>query len=202
MRIRSSVCVLLAIGSMALGQNQPSPEQLKQMYDNAVLQLQQQTERKNELAQENQKLQSHVAELEKQVSTLETEKQADANRSFFLREHYSAWETFVELNPLTKAMWSEFMTLRGNADEALAVLLWDPQWPFGLEAEKPVSPFGEIHDAPAATEPTTVPTTSPTTEPATVPETQPTTTQPTIAEPPLPGSPGTSEPAASQPAPT
>jgi len=73
--LRSGVvlAVLWSVGGggggagIARAQDEPKPDQLKRMYDDALAQLKQAQDRKNELAAENDKLNAKLTDLQKQL---------------------------------------------------------------------------------------------------------------------------------------
>src|SRR5690349_21387598 len=96
-RTWAAATVLLA-STLALAQDAPKPEQLKKMYDDALAQLKAAQDRKTELAQQNEKLTAQIAEMTKELDRLRNEavdlKRRDAEtaeRTFFLRSQYAAW---------------------------------------------------------------------------------------------------------------
>ena len=123
------VAVALSAG-LALAQEAANPEQLKKLYDDALAQLKAAQDRKNELAQQNEQLTAKVTELQKQLDQSRGEmlelKRRDAEsaeKSFFLRSHYAAWQGFVDRYPELKARWKHFLeTDLLNAQADL------PQW--------------------------------------------------------------------------
>ena len=60
-------------------------EQLKRMYDDAVVQLKNAQDRRNELAHENEKIRGRVAELEKQTTELQASLNKLADKTFQAR---------------------------------------------------------------------------------------------------------------------
>jgi chromosome segregation ATPase len=108
--------VLLLSARLALAQEATSPEQLKKLYDDALAQLKAAQDRKNELAQQNEQLTAKVADLQKQLDQSRGEalelKRRDAEsaeKSYFLRSHYAAWQGFVDRYPELKARWKRFL---------------------------------------------------------------------------------------------
>ena len=123
-----SVLVLPSAAPAAL-QDGLTQEQLRKMYDDALVQLKGSQDRKAELAGENEKLQARVAELEKQLGEARNELAAQAERTFFLRAHYAAWQTFLSRYPSLLQQWKVFMeadVLTGPHE----IPQWmDPDWP-------------------------------------------------------------------------
>ena len=124
----------------AVAQENPNPEQLKKAYDDALVQLKAAQERKNQLAAENEKLTATVAGLQKELaaanSRMEDMKRADAEhaeKSFFLRSHYMAWQNFVKTYPEVLTRWKTFL---GNefvtAPAEVPAEIVDPQWPMSV----------------------------------------------------------------------
>lgn len=109
-----SVAILL-LTSLAVAQD-PSPEQLRKMYDTALDQLKTAQDRKNELAAKNETLTARIAELtaelervREQVKILERESLHFADRSFSLRAHFAAWQRFMAYYPRLKARWEAYL---------------------------------------------------------------------------------------------
>jgi phage I-like protein len=65
----AAIALLLLSSRVALGQDGPNPEQLKRMYNDALVQLRSAQDRKNELANENEALRSKLAEMTKAIET-------------------------------------------------------------------------------------------------------------------------------------
>jgi hypothetical protein len=134
LRVAAGVVATLSIlflpsVSAAAFQDGLTQEQLRKMYDDALVQLKASQDRKAELAGENEKLQARVAELEKQLGEARTELANQAERTFFLRSHYAAWQTFLSRYPSLLQRWRVFM----EADVLTApneIPQWmDPDWP-------------------------------------------------------------------------
>lgn len=130
------VVALTAGTTLALAQDTSNPEQLKKMYGDALAQLKAAQDRKNELATQNEQLTAKVAELQKQLDQargemLELKRQdADnAEKSFFLRSHHAAWQTFVDRYPELKARWKQFLDKDVLAAGNELPKLMDPEWP-------------------------------------------------------------------------
>src|SRR5580658_6923786 len=105
-----SAVIFMVVGGVALGQDSPQPEQLKKMYDDALGQLRQAQERKNELATENEKLNAKIADLQKQLDAaiakndeLTRQSAALADQTFILRSHDAAWKEFIHYYPRLEA---------------------------------------------------------------------------------------------------
>jgi len=134
------VAASLATATAAGAQEQPKPDQLKQMYDDALGQLKAAQERKNQLAAENEQLKAKVAELQKQLdaatqkaAALEKDADGYAEKTFYLRSHYAAWEEFLRRYPALRARWKIFLM-----NDQLTVPIdippfVDPEWPLSAQ---------------------------------------------------------------------
>ncbi len=116
-------------GSLLLAQNQqPTPEQ----YQDALNQLRQLQADKNELATKNRDLLKKIHDLEEQHQDNAMRVETLENRMYYLREHYAAWQEFLDHNPPLRVMWYTFFT-SGEFQESVHDLLGDGKWPFGVE---------------------------------------------------------------------
>lgn len=111
-----AAAALLASARPAAAQDNPSPEQLKKMYDDAVKQLKETQDRVKELADDKEKLKAQVQDLEKRLAAvskerddLRREQEEQADKTFFLRSHYAAWESFIRQYPELRARWKVYM---------------------------------------------------------------------------------------------
>jgi predicted nuclease with TOPRIM domain len=111
-----AVAALALSASITLAQDAANPEQLKKLYDDALAQLKAAQDRKNELAQQNEQLTAKVTDLQKQLDQVRGEvlelrrhDAESAEKTFFLRSHYAAWQGFVENYPELKARWKRFL---------------------------------------------------------------------------------------------
>lgn len=189
--MRAGTCVVMTLAACALGWGavpvaaQDNPEQMKKMYDDALQQLKASQERKNQLAAENEKLKQQIEALNKELGAVKGEvqvlRQTDAGhaeRSFYLRSHYMAWQAFTKAHPDTALRWRLFVDGSYLAVPGGMAGLIDRDWP----AVEPVP-------TQPATQPSTVPseTTAPATAPiATQPATSPAATVPAPATQPAP----------------
>lgn len=135
-----TVAAVLGLGQPAAAQENPNPEQLKKMYDDALVQLKAAQERKNQLAAENEKLAAEVAGLKKQVEQMQGRmdelKQADAEhaeKTFFLRAHYAAWQTFIRRYPELMARWKVYIQGDFPATPRALPEGVEPEWPTGVQ---------------------------------------------------------------------
>ena|SRR5215213_6205653 len=146
-RLRGVVVALVSVAALfsspgaARAQDNPNPEQMKKAYEAAQEQLKAAQERKNQLAAENETLKASVAELRKQLEAatarMEDMKRVDAEhaeKSFFLRSHYMAWQSFVKTYPEVLGRWksflgNEFITAPTTAPSSEVV---DREWPMSV----------------------------------------------------------------------
>lgn len=129
MKTKQWLCVSAAMmliwagaATPARAQNEPGPEQLKKMYDDALVQLKAAQDRKNELAIENEKLQKQIDEFKRQAAGY-------AEKTYYLRSHYELWQRFIARYPQLAARWSVFLEsdllgVPGGMPEVI-----DPSWP-------------------------------------------------------------------------
>ena len=117
-------------------QNANDPDQIKKLYADALAQLKAAQDRKNELATQNEQLTAKVADLQKQLDQSRSDmlelKRRDAEsaeKSFYLRSHHAAWQTFVERYPELKARWKQFLEKDVLATGNELPELLDPMWP-------------------------------------------------------------------------
>jgi predicted nuclease with TOPRIM domain len=123
-----SVLVVALLAPAALArQDNPSADQLKRMYDDALVQLRAAQDRKNELAVENERLAARVAELEKELSAVRSAADRFHERTLFLRSHHAAWQRFVRQSPEIEVRWKQFVETDPLAGERIR--LFDPRWP-------------------------------------------------------------------------
>ncbi len=108
----------------------PSFDQLKRSYDEAVEQLRVAQDRKNELARENEQLKARLESLERRL----TESAATPTQAF-LQSHYDAWQAFIARYPSLKERFNSF--LREGVPNARRLPVWhDPQWPFSAASNQ------------------------------------------------------------------
>ena len=142
--VAAAVAVLALSAGLALAQDAANPEQLKKLYDDALAQLKAAQDRKNELATQNEQLTAKVGELQKQLDQARSEmlelKRHDAEsaeKSFFLRSHYAAWQSFVDNYPELKARWRRFLETDLLSGTIELPSLADPQFPVTTSGEPP-----------------------------------------------------------------
>lgn len=152
---------------------QPTGEQLQAMYDDAMRQLQQAQDRKNQLANENEQLKATIAELQAKVSAAN----AAADPTYTLRAQAATFEAFLSSDLSIAWRFQKFEEAEVPANGIRADLL-GIDWPFRVASVQ----FILIQPLPA-TMPTTVPTTAPAAEAIDVPATMPATTEAATSQP-------------------
>ena len=130
-----AVMAVALTAGFAFAQDANNPEQVKKLYQDALAQLKAAQDRKNELATQNEQLAAKLAELQKQLDAargemLELKRQdaENAEKTFYLRSHHAAWQTFVDRYPELKARWKQFMEKDVLAVGNELPELVDPQW--------------------------------------------------------------------------
>jgi septal ring factor EnvC (AmiA/AmiB activator) len=124
------VACLHASAAKVSAQDGANLDQVKKMYQDALVQLKEAQDRKSELANENAKLTSHIADLEKQIDTFKHEAAGEAEKTFFLRSRFAAWEEFMKQYPDLTERWKAW--LKGGAVKTgtLPAMGDDADWPF------------------------------------------------------------------------
>jgi predicted RNase H-like nuclease (RuvC/YqgF family) len=142
------VVAVLSLTEVATAQDATSnPEELNRKYQDALAQLKSAQDRKNELANENEKLNAKVADLEKQLEELRRQSATWSEQTWRLRAHYAAWEAFLKRSPQMLEKWKLFL----ESD------------PLAAPSELPGITPPEPTTAATATSPTTTATTTPAT---------------------------------------
>jgi septal ring factor EnvC (AmiA/AmiB activator) len=146
MRRRFGVLAVVMLATAAVrADDKPNPDQLKKAYDDALVQLKDAQNSKNELAKENDRLNRQVDELKKQLSVaqhqvLDLEQRVAENdeKTFQLRSFYAAWRTFLQVHPDLMSRWQRYL-----GDDALAA----PQRPSPLmDFGSPIVDNDSLHD--------------------------------------------------------
>lgn len=134
--IAGALAAILAMSVVAYAADTTPPDQLKKMYDDALVQLKTAQDRKNELAKENEDLKAKAEELAKDLATTQSQVQdlkreiADnAAKDFYLRAYHAAWENFLRRYPELLEKWKLFMQSDVTAAPQPAPELLDPRWP-------------------------------------------------------------------------
>lgn len=151
-RIPNPVVTLIVLAALVVGapvvsaQETPKPDQLKKMYDDALAQLKDAQNRKNELSGENEKLKTanatlteRLVQLEKRLAAAEAEnaqlkdEQANwAGQTFNLRAHYAAWQAFIRLYPAMQVRWHYYLEHSFPTSTPDVMPLLDGAWPFSI----------------------------------------------------------------------
>lgn len=121
--------VLLGWSASASASAAQDPSQLQKLYDDALVQLQQSQDRKNQLANENAKLVERIAELENEVRSL----RAAVDRSELMSTQYSAFRNFLNRYPTLLANFSRDSEAEATRDRAIpqtSYEFFDRNWPF------------------------------------------------------------------------
>ena len=136
----STMAALMICTSVVRAEDAPKPDQLKQLYEDALGQLKNAQERKNQLAAENEQLKARVADLQKQLeasqqqaAALQHEADSYAEKTYDLRSRYTAWLEFLRRYPQLKTRWKAFL----ENDQLSAPLdlpaMIDPEWPLSAQ---------------------------------------------------------------------
>lgn len=110
------VMLILVAASFARAEDGPNPDQLKKAYDDALVQLKDAQNSKNELAKANDQLGKQVEELKKQLAAsqhklLDLQRQVAENdeKTFQLRSFYAAWHAFLNSHPQVLVQWKRYI---------------------------------------------------------------------------------------------
>jgi septal ring factor EnvC (AmiA/AmiB activator) len=137
MRFVCSLLAVLILAGTAWGE-ETKPEDLKKLYSDTLQQLRAAQDRKTELATQNDKLTHQVAALEKtlgeqtaELNELKRQSAAFADKTFFLRTYYAAWEQFIAIHPAIKTQWDFFLAnlVPLSAPAPAPTPFMDPDWP-------------------------------------------------------------------------
>lgn len=118
--------------STAVAQNQPSPEQIQTLYQDALNQLKAAQDRKNELATENAKLKKREAELEQQLAAANQRIGMVRQQLGQAADLNNAWADFVSLYQPLRTMWERYLA-GGQVRPRMADWLDSGTWPFAVE---------------------------------------------------------------------
>ena len=128
-----AACILApAAGSFA--QDSTNPDQLKKDLQDARTQLKAAQDRKSELADENAKLLTQLSDLQIQIEAAKREAAGEADRTFFLRSRYAAWEEFMKQYPDLLERWKYWLQNGAVKTGTVPMLGDDADWPW-LNAE-------------------------------------------------------------------
>ena len=120
-----AACVL-APGAASFAQDGASPDAVKKMYQDALVQLKAAQDRKSELANENAKLVEQIESFKRQAA-------GEAERTFFLRSRYAAWEEFMKQYPDLMERWKAWLKDGAVKTGTLPAMGDDADWPFSTE---------------------------------------------------------------------
>jgi uncharacterized protein YlxW (UPF0749 family) len=124
------VAASIVLTSVAMVHADPNVEQLRKLYDEALAQLRDAQDRKNELAQENERLRERIAALELPERLMPSaEWHQRMNR-------LAAMEWFLGMHPIVAEKFNEFARANLLNTTAPAGNWYDPNWPFSA-AERP-----------------------------------------------------------------
>jgi len=108
--------LLLATTGVFAVDDKPNPDQVQKAYDDALGQLKQAQNAKNDLAKENEKLGKQIEDLKKQlgvatarISGLERQVSENDEKTFQLRSVYAAWKSFMKLHPDLLVSWKLYL---------------------------------------------------------------------------------------------
>jgi hypothetical protein len=139
MRLIIGCITILMLAGITLGQ-EVKPDDLKKLLDATRAELKTAQDRKAELAMENAKLSSQVAELTKtnltqaaQLEDLKRKAAAFADRTLFLSMQYAAWAQFISLNPAIRMQWAIFEDTTSMASSGQSPIFMDTEWPFSTK---------------------------------------------------------------------
>jgi len=119
------------------------PEDLQKQLDNTLAKLHDEQNRKAELAAEktkletdNEQLTTQLAETRKEVKELLAENArlggplaGNPDHNAILRDHYTAWQQFMDSNPLIKMQWDLYIERNSAFAPNLETPYLDPDWP-------------------------------------------------------------------------
>jgi chromosome segregation ATPase len=83
---------------------------LRKMYQDALAQLKESQDRKNQLASDNTKLAAQVADLQKQLAATKRQAAEYEQKTFTARAQSAAWTIFVESYPDIWERWRQYIT--------------------------------------------------------------------------------------------
>jgi predicted nuclease with TOPRIM domain len=132
--------ILSSSALMALGQEAPKYDELKKMYDDALVKMKNSQDAKAALAAEKDALAKQVEDLKKQLDAVtkerdELQRQAStfAERTYNLRSYQAAWQDFLKHYPALQARWRAFLDAELLKSGNEPPVLIEPEWPFRIE---------------------------------------------------------------------
>jgi predicted nuclease with TOPRIM domain len=135
----TAIVLLMCPAGVLLAQDGPRPDQLKRMYDDALVQLRSAQDRKNDLANENDVLKAKIAEMNKTIDRLRSDAMEAAERTYTMRVKLAAWEEFIQRDARVAAHWSMFLDRASTAMNVAGGIL-DRDWPMSAEGAAPIIP--------------------------------------------------------------
>lgn len=134
------LAVLLLAATCVFADDKPNPDQLQKAYDDALVQLRQAQDAKNNLAKENERLGKQIDDLKKQIGVasariggLERQVADNDEKTFQLRSIYAAWKSFMKLHPDLLVSWRLYLGAdalaapdTSTAQDSASVLLISP----------------------------------------------------------------------------
>jgi predicted nuclease with TOPRIM domain len=133
MRLLLAAALIFTLTSFSLAQDQGNLEELNRKYQDALAQLKAAQNRKNELATENDKLNAHLADMQKQLDDLHRQSAAFAQQTFQLRSEHSAWLAFLKRYPRLSQEWQIFLESDPLAAPSNLPTLIDPTAPLRVD---------------------------------------------------------------------
>lgn len=131
-----AVAIWVGLASTGYSQDVHKSSDWKKMYQDASTQLRAAQDRKSELAAENAKLETHLAEAQKklqvcesQLNDLRVEAGNFADQTFMLHAFYADWQVFVASTPGIGGRWDAFLGQIVPELPDKTDLLCDPRWP-------------------------------------------------------------------------
>jgi hypothetical protein len=110
------LAVLLLATTSVFADDKPNPDQVQKAYDDALVQLKQAQNAKNDLAKENEKLSKQIDDLKKmlgvataRINGLERQVAENDEKTFQLRSIYAAWKSFMKLHPDLLVSWRLYL---------------------------------------------------------------------------------------------
>jgi hypothetical protein len=110
-----AVLLLMTTGVFAVD-DKATPDQLQKAYDDALVQLKEAQNAKNDLAKENEKLGKQIEDLKKQLGVatariggLERQVAENDEKTFHLRSIYAAWKAYMKLHPDLLVSWRLYL---------------------------------------------------------------------------------------------
>jgi hypothetical protein len=144
-----------------------------------MTQLKAAQDRKNELANEYEKLKAQLEALQKQLDEANRLLANDSERTYLLRAREAAWNAFLDRDPRLRARWEIFLEtpLADLTSDTGDWMLSSPRAASIFGASTQPSPAATTSTAALPAQPTTQATTAPATDPAST-ATAPATRQP------------------------